>query len=233
MKLSTTLILLNAFPDKKIKSLGNRLLIDISKEYKIIDYQINLFLQTYKNINIVIVGSFETKKLKKYIDKRPYSKHIKFIDHEITPQANIGLSILSAIGHMTSDRVILYSSNLLLDRNTLQRLNKCNSSFVVSIKDTVGHVGCSSYDNYILHCFYGIGDKIYDMVSLNKDGIDIVKKCLISYPNIEKLYLFEILNLCLTHDAKILMLHVNHKSIRSIESSDNLDSIKRFLNKSI
>ena len=52
MKLSTTLILLNAFPDKKIKSLGNRLLIDISKEYKIIDYQINLFLQIYKNINV-------------------------------------------------------------------------------------------------------------------------------------------------------------------------------------
>ncbi len=79
MKLSTTLILLNAFPDKKIKSLGNRLLIDISKEYKIIDYQINLFLQIYKNINVVIVGSFETKKLKKYIK-------IKYVKKNILPQ---------------------------------------------------------------------------------------------------------------------------------------------------
>ena len=65
----TSIIIIHSLPDKKIKSLGNKALINIGTE-NVIDYQIGFCNKLAKNNEIIVIGAFESKKLQKYLNKK-------------------------------------------------------------------------------------------------------------------------------------------------------------------
>ena len=61
-----SVILLNALPDKKAKSIGNRCMVSIKNNMNILDYHIHSIKNIFKNPEIIIIDGFDTKKIKKY-----------------------------------------------------------------------------------------------------------------------------------------------------------------------
>ena len=227
MKTNTSVILLNAFPDKKIKSLGNKILLDIKKDYKIIDYQIDMLNKIYSNPEIIIVGGFENKRVKKYLSKLQ-THNIKYIDHELDNSLNIGHSIVVAMDLVSKPNLVIVNSSILLRGKVIDQLKKTKKSFILAQHNVVGSVGCRTDANQMAqHCFYGLKDKIFDFVYLDSSNVSILKKCLKTSPNVSRFFLFEILNGCLDLGADLRLLYIEEKDILSIDNTEGVRLLKK------
>lgn len=216
-----SIMLLNAFPDKKIKSIGNKELIKLSNTKCLIDYKIDLFNTLYHHPEIIIVGGFEGKKLSKYLLSKKYKT--KYIEHEPKDIWNSGKSIMEGLDRVSGNSLLISSSSVVLDYSAIPNLQKTKSSFVVYQSQKSENIGCVVDDNNnIVRCFYGLDNCIYDMLFLDSQGIRSLRS-IVNNTDISKMYLFEIINLCLLNGTQINMIKTNKKSVQTI---DSIDSVK-------
>lgn len=229
MKNNFSIILLNAFADKKIKSLGNKYLIKINKSYHIIDYQIQFLQSIFNNPQIIIVGGFDSKRLKKYIDNNLNEKcGISYIDHDIEEITNIGTSIRKGMDIVRNDNVWVLNANILLGLQLRDTINKnLSHSFVLThkAKSSIGFI--SDETNKLVNCYYDLPYSILDSVFIHKK--DFIKFTNICSTSIEQLYFFEVLNLCSNANITLRTVEIPSKYIYSIDSIANIEKIKKKL----
>jgi hypothetical protein len=226
-----SVVLLNALPDKKIKSLGNKGLIKIYKDINLIDYHIDFFNQLFKNPEIIIVGGFDSKRLYKYIkSKNSYKNKIKYIDHDIDDNTNIGQSIITALDSISNNNVLLHNCSVVLDKELISIIKKSTQSFILSQKSR-GEIGCLSSDGLVINCFYDLSDKIYDSLFLLERDFKFIKQLSVEDINFHKLYMFEILNLCVAYGASIQLIYGKNTMFKTIENSDSIKSLQRLCKK--
>lgn len=225
-----SIIYLNAFPDKKIKSLGNKGLIKISHNKYLIDYNLSMINKFYNNSNIIVVGGFESKKLLKYLtNSKAFTKSkndLNYIEHQPDDRWNIGKSIYEALINNETESATIYNSSLFLDPKIFITAKKQTSSFVLCKSGKADGVGCVTNNNLITQCFYGLENTIYDFLYLDKNALSFLKKHIIN-SNIDKLYLFEIINLCVDNNIEIKLVNINKKFIQTIDSIQSINSIKQ------
>lgn len=229
MKHNLSIILLNALPDKKIKSLGNKYLIKINKYNNIIDYQIKFLQLLFTNPQIIIVGGFESKRLKKYIDNNYIDKkyNIKYITHDIDDTTNVGTSISVAMDHVLYNNVWILNSNILLGSQLSHIISKnLSHSFVLTHKGK-NSIGYIDYQSQLINCYYDLPNTILDSIFIHKTDFDQFNK--ICNSNIQKLYFFEVLNLCSEANIKLSTVDVSSKYIYYINSINNIEKIKNKL----
>lgn len=229
--MNKSIILLNAFPDKKIKSLGNKGLIQISNNCNLIDYQIRFFEKLYGDPEIIIVGGFDNKRLYKYIhnNKKTYNSKIKHIEHEIDDSINIGKSIRIGLDNISNNTALVHNCSTVLNTKLVNKLKKHDESFIIAEKNINGHIGCISQDGYILNCFYDLSDKIYDFIYFNQKSLQILKDISKSNIYFDKLYLFEILNLCIDSGSKMKLLYIEERLASNIDSIQSIKLLKKYL----
>jgi hypothetical protein len=224
-----SIIYLNAFPDKKIKSIGNKGLIKLSNSKCLIDYNINILNKYYSNSEIIIVSGFESKKLFKYLNHtNAFAKsknNILYTEHNPDDGWNVGKSISTALVNNTSDTATIYSSSLFIDPKVFDKIKKQPTSFVLSRTGKNDGVGCITNDDMIAQCFYGLENTIYDFVYLDQKAFDFLKQY-IKYKNIDKLYLFEIINLCIDNGIQMKLFNINKKLIQIIDSTHSINVLK-------
>lgn len=220
-----SIILLNAFPDKKLKSLGNKCLIKLSSNCYLIDYHINIFNKLFNNPEIIIVGSFESKRLYKYLKQEYVDENIKYIEHDIDRMSNIGMSIQSGISIATHTNILAINSSVLLNKNF--RINTQKSSIVMNLKHA-GNIGCVLYNNKVINCYYGLNNEIYDILYICSNDSDKFNHIL-SMPDIKKLYMFEIMNLCINNNITLSAIDVKDKVPHIIDSNEKIKKLKNKL----
>ncbi len=225
MKHNYSIILLNALPDKKIKSLGNKYLIKINKSHNIIDYQIKFLKSIFHNPQIIVVGGFESKRLKKYIDNNLIKKHnIVCVNHDIDDNTNVGTSIQIGVQQVRAGNVWILNSNVLLASklsNTVQK--NLTRSFVLTHKSK-SNIGYISQNNKLINCYYDLPCSILDSVFIHQNDFDKFKNVCSS--TIEQLYFFEVLNLCSEANIKLSTVDVPSKYVYSVDSITNIEKIK-------
>ena len=226
MKHKYSIVLLNALPDKKIKSLGNKCLIPVSKKLYLIDYQIKLLNHIFKSPEIIIIGSFDSKKLKKYIENTFTSKNIKYVEHEIGSTTNIGASIKAGMSEVSHTNCWLINSSIVFHKNITENLKKnLNKSFVVThnAKGNIGYI----VDNhqFLTHCYYDLPNTILDSLYISSNDFQTFNS--IIDKDITKLYMFEIINLCLTNNIKIKSIPIPTKSVHYIDSMNSIELLKK------
>lgn len=222
--MNTSIILLNAFPDKKIKSLGNKYLLKINSNEYLIDYKIKLLKNLYNNPEIILIGGFDSKKLYKHIIKH-YS-NIIYISHDFSSKYNIGKSILHGVERVTGESCFILNSNIIINKDIKQILD-INSSGVLTQKNNKSmSVGCITNDGRVVNCYYGLSNQLYDALYIHKKDMSIFKKIINNTANIEKLFLFEIINLCIENNIIIKSNLINKKFIHTIDSNTQLKNLK-------
>lgn len=223
--MKNSVILLNALPDKKIKSIGNKCLLPINKKINLLDYHINTIYRIYKNPEIIIVCGFDTKKIKKYINDK--YKNIKYIDHDVNEYTNIGESLVSGLGLVTNDNCLIINANNILHKKAIDKIIQNNDEFsYVLTKKICGDIGfISDVSKKIINCYYGLPNCICEVLYINKEQFkDFLK---IKNHDISKMYLFEIINYCISMNINIQSINIPDSAITLLE---NLQNIKR-LNK--
>jgi bifunctional N-acetylglucosamine-1-phosphate-uridyltransferase/glucosamine-1-phosphate-acetyltransferase GlmU-like protein len=228
MKHSISIIVLAAFPDKKIKSLGNKSLLKVSKNTTLLEHQISALCEIYKKPQIIVVGGFEGKRLNKLISSSSHTKGVEYIEHAMLPTFNIGKSVNDGIKIATSNNILIYNSSLVLKRKAFSKiLNNKKQSYVLCTKDTKGDIGCIDDNNSLINCFFDIGHKVYDFLYLSeKDGLVLKNMCKSGMVK-DNLYLFEIINLCIGQNMSISTLDVNEKEVKIIDSMDSITSLQK------
>lgn len=225
MKYNYSIILLNALPDKKIKSLGNKYLIKINKSSNIIDYQIKFLQSIFYNPQIIIVGGFESKRLKKYIDTN--FKNIQYVDHDINETTNVGASIQNGMKYVKHKNVWILNSNILMNLPSCKIINKnLSGSFVLTYKSK-NNIGYISDNNKLINCYYDLPNGIIDSVFIHQNDIDKFKE--ICDSNIQQLYFFEVLNLCSEANISLSTVDLPKKYLHSIDSVANIEKLKNKL----
>lgn len=220
--ITNSFILLNALPDKKTKSIGNRCMVELNNGYYILDYHIKFIKKIFKNPEIIIVGGFDTKKIKKYILSK--YKNIIHLEHDIDDYTNIGKSIEIGLKAINGSTCLLLNSNNIIHEGVLHKIkNSLQHSFVINsnIKGDVGLIANTD----LINCYYGLPKKIYDILYVDKNQIDI----LLSLKNITKLYFFEIINLCISNGMVIKPIEISKKNITIINNIKNIEKMKKNL----
>lgn len=215
-------VILNALPDKKIKYLGNKCLLNTNKNNLVIDSHIKTIRKLFKSTDISIIGGFDSKKLKKYIGLNLKYKDIKYIEHDITNYSNIGQSIKVAVSNMKNDTgCFLLNSNILLSPSIKIKIEKnTDKSFILT--QNHGDIGyITSDDNYITHCYYGLPNGILDALFISKQDLQAAKKVILN-TNIDRLYLFEVVNLLIENKINIIPVSTYKKHIEYIDSKYSL-----------
>lgn len=218
-----SVILLNALPDKKIKSLGNKCLINITKNINILDYHIRIINSIFKKPEIIVVGGFESKKLKKYIDGT--YKDIRYIDHSIDNNTNIGTSIYAGVKLLNSDNCFILNTTFILNKNIISLIKKyLDSSFVITSSNNLG-TGCIIDSNRITHCYYDLPSNFpLEAMYIHKNDINTFNH--ICDDNIKKLFFFELINLCINNNISLKQLNIPKKSFLLIDSMSSIQKIK-------
>lgn len=223
--MKNTVILLNALPDKKIKSIGNKCLLAINKKINLLDYHINTIYSIYKNPEIILVCGFDTKKLKKYISDK--YKNIKYVDHNIDEYTNIGESILSALNLITNNNCLIINANNILHKKAIDKIIKNGDagSYILT-KKTCGDVGfIADPSTKIINCYYGLPNSICEVLYINKQ--EFQKFIEIKNHNISKMYLFEIINHCINLNINIKAVSVPDSAITSLENLQNIKKLNK------
>lgn len=223
----TSVILIHSFPDRKIKSLGNRALISIGKS-NIIDYQIQFIKNLVRNPEIIVVGGFEHKKLSKHIHKK--HSNIKYIYHEITDTINIGLSVKLAVRVATGNELIIINGNILIDKRATKDIKSKykHINCILSTKQNKSTIGCIKDANNILqNCFFDLPQPIYDFISINKQSLVAVKDIIYETADLEKFYLFEIYNAIINRGIDLYTIDIDSRQIDIIDNIDIIQKITR------
>lgn len=227
----TSFIIIHSLPDKKIKSLGNRALINIGNE-TVIDYQIAFCKKICKNSDIVVIGAFESKKLCKYLHKK-YT-NIKYISHGLTDFTNIGYSVQHALNNIAYNNLCLINGNIFIDVSSISKIKKQISykeNFIITTKQRKSSVGyIKNKDGTIGHCFFDLPQSMYDMIYIDSKYADTFNYNVLS-KDMEKYYLFEIINDCIDHQIPFYGLDIDSRHLNIIENTETINKITRKNNK--
>jgi hypothetical protein len=225
MKINYSIIILNALPDKKIKSLGNKCLIKITKKNYLIDYLIKLLNHIFGSPEIIIVGGYDSKRLKKYVENNFSSNNIRYVEHEVDPNTNIGTSIKEAMKFVNHKNCWIINANLVFNKNIASIINKNIKKSFVMVNNDKGPVGyVLDKHNKLLNCYYDLPNSVLDSLYINKNDFDNFYE--ISQSKINKLYFFEIINLCIDGGLCLEPIDIPSKLIYTLDSVQNIENIK-------
>ena len=237
MSEKTSVLILGAFPDKNIKSLGNKGLIKINKNTNLVEYQIDFFQKAYKKPQIIIVGAFDGKRLNKFIIE--YNKNnktnIKYIEHPLDKYVNVGYSLKHAMKYVLHNNLVICDLSVALSPSSLATVSKPKFSFILAHKnkktrESIGFI-LDPNDKHIGHCFYGLPNDICDFIYLRTKDVKILNKVMKITQNIQKFFLFEILNACIDNGSKIEPIYMVKNKIALLNNTKDISSFRKSFNK--
>lgn len=218
---NTSVILLNAFPEKKIKTLGNKGLIDIQKNKKLIDYHIEYFKPLASNITIV--DGYDNKKMQKYLENKGYlkNKKIKYLYHDIGDGSNVGTSIIKGIKDINPNfGLLIHNTSIVLGKKTITKLNGTKHSFCLVQKNkNKNDIGCYAEKSKIVTCFYGLPLKLLDSIYIDKNKTNDFIKMINNTNKISNMFLFEIINIAIESSIQFEPLEISNNQVKHITSS--------------
>lgn len=197
-------LIIASVPDRSMKTLGNKGLIKIDQKNRIIDYQISQLKKIDANIQIIIACAFDAVKTRKYIEHRKYN-NVTIVTHEFDEFINVGRSIKECLGTIEKNNypLIIMNSGCVFKHKTLLNVTKNteNCYALISKKEEFeSKLGCTIDEGKIKFIFYGLGNKICEIFTLSKQGVDNLRKIHIK----DSMYLFEVMNALIGNGTTIL-----------------------------
>lgn len=222
--IKNSVIILDSPPDKKIKSIGSRCLIKLKKNTNILDYHIRVAKKILDNPQIIIACGFESKKIKKYVASK--YENIICIEYPIDNFTNIGTGLYDAIQHIPLTNCLVWNTNHILHVGAINKMRSYldlhpNASCILYSK-TKGSVGLLIDNDIVSHCYYDLPNNLYDIMYLSSTDLNKFY-CY----NMNKLYLFEIINRSINDGIKINPILINSKYITIINTVNNIEKVKK------
>ena len=206
---------------KRMKSHGPKSLIPIKYGQRILDRQVNLIDDYFKNYNLVIICGFEADKL---IAEAPASA-IK-IENELYENTNVARSIgLGLRSIPSSHRLLLINGDLVFTKNMMGSMSYDSSCLLVSDKHMGdGEVGCIiNKKGYLENLMYDLPMKWCQIAYFQGKELEELRNIACQRKN-KKLFTFEIINKII--DKGGIFKCIDNPSVKVIDVDTSKD-IKR------
>lgn len=217
------IVIISSLPDKSMKSIGNKALIDFHGA-TLIEHQINNIRTIYKKAKIIIVGGFEHKKLH---DKIKAKKNISYVYHEYNDYVNVGMAIKKALPILTNKPTIIMNIGFIFNPNIIESLNLDKDNVMINNnnKNFESKIGCIiDKKGRVEFIFYDLEKRLCEFIYLNTDGVAMMKSIQKDIRN--NMYLFEILNKLINMGMKLKISETN----QNILHFDHMKKLKQTQN---
>jgi len=220
-------ILIASMPDRSMRNMVNKALVHINKD-TYINHQIKNLLKINKKAKVLVVCSFESKKIYDNMIKHP---RVTYIQHKYHDYSNVGESLKTIIDYIPNDSVIhVLDLCMVIDPNVFKQIVFKESSIIVDqSKKFKSKIGCVTHNNTAEFVFYDLPQKICEHFYINKKDIILFKHILKTYIK-NNMYLFEIINTMISHNIKIHTIKINNNIIH-FNQTEQLQNIKNLFRK--
>jgi len=223
-----SVILLCDLPNYRMKSYGLTCLIDIDKQYKLIDYQISVIQKNFTNSEIIICAGFESDKLCKYITHKYNKKNVRIVENQIFDQTGPCESMRLALNNITNDKILVLDGNLIFDYTIFENFDTNLSSALLLDNISSDLEVCANTNELgnIEHFSYG-GQKSWSEIIFlrGKDTVNTLRK-IISSKDCKKKFVFEAFNELLKHKHNI-RCETRKSKIRKINNIKTYHKIRK------
>lgn len=220
-------ILIASMPDRSMRNMVNKALININKD-TYINHQIKNLLKINKKAKIFVVCSFESKKI---LDNMIEHPRVKYIQHKYHDYSNIGESLKTIIDHIPDETAVhVFDLSVVIDPSIFKKIIFKESSIIVNkSKKFKSKIGCIVNDDNAEFIFYDLPQKICEHFHISKRDTTLFKDIIKTHVK-NNMYLFEIINTIITHNIKMHILKINNNIIH-FNQTEQLSNIKNLFRK--
>lgn len=218
-------ILIASIPDKSLKNMNNKALININQE-PYINHQIKNLLKINKRAKIFVVCAFESKKI---LDNMIKNHRVYYINHEYNDCSNVGESLKSVISHIPDDTTIhIINLSMAIDPSVIKNIKFKQSSILVNhsirFKSKIGCIIDKS--NNAEFIFYDLPNRICEYLYITKQDNKRFKNIINNYVK-NTMYLFEVINTIIYHNIDIEAVKIKSNIIHfnQIEQIPNIKNL--------
>ncbi len=194
-------------------------LIHLASNEYLLERQIRLIRQQYKNPEIIIITGFQSEKIIPIIPKR-----IKIVENQHFEQTSVVKSIDMGLKVASYDETIIVYGDTVFNSFVLPKL-EINSSIVV---DTVGQmkddeVGLNIIDGQAIYFSYGFKPKWANIIYIGKNDIDRFRD-MVAAKESKRLFTFEILNKMIDKGCYIECIEPKNMKIIKIDTQKDVEA---------
>lgn len=213
---------------KGMKSVGNRSMLNIVDNMKIIDQQIHYLKSVHKHINITIATGYEHERVSAYLNKRYKNINILYNpEYKTTNEAtNIAMYLQSK---EDIDNLFIINGGILLKKHSILHnifKQQCSKIFLLNGSKPNFSLGCNKSAN-AEYIFYDLEQPWSECIFLTQNHIEICKN-IISSNVVHQMFAFELINKLLHHQP-INITTINKTQIMKISNINDLNKAKNFI----
>jgi choline kinase len=206
----------------RMMSYGIKSLIKIRNE-TIIDRQLRLIKQTFRNYEVILVCGFQADKLMNYTPN-----DIIKVENELYGHTNVVRSIGMGLRAATTNNVVIMYGDLVFNKETLHVPFDNDSIAIVTNTMSKDEVGCIENKGFIEHFCYDLPLRWAQIVYLTGAELELMKKMTWDRSK-SKMFGFEILNSMIDKGAVIKAVKPKKCKVMDIDSSKDITRASEIL----
>lgn len=213
-----TVVILAANIGYGMKSYGPKTLFNINDKETLLEYQINILQTTFPKCEIILVVGFQADRI---IKKCPPG--IRIVENQLYETTNEVEQIRLALNCTLTENVLIIKDDIVFNAETLRSITRDKSCLIYDSKNQIDNenIGITVVDDVATIFAYGINTKWCHIIYLTKKELNILKS-ICNRRNLERLYLFEVLNTMLKRIGKMKAIEPQAMEISKIDTSKNL-----------
>lgn len=223
-----TIILICDNPGYRMKSYGPTCLIDLIKNKKLLDLQVDVIKKIFDNFEIIICAGFDVDKISKYVRSKYKDINIRIVENQLFENTGPCESIRLAINNTNNNKIFILDGGLIFEKNIFNHFNFDISSILLEEYPCENlEIGANINENkQVEHLSFG-GHKIWsEILYLNNEMIIESLRKIINSAEYKRKFIFEALNELLKTNNK-LSYHINKTKINKISNIKTYHKIRK------
>ena len=209
---------------RRMKSYGCKSLLNIKNE-KLLDIQIKNIANAIPNYEIILITGFDSERL---MSQSPQDiikiENEKYYENNVVRSISIGLRATKE-----NDHILIIFGDVLLNEETLAKIDYQQSSIIISSYMSDNEVGCNINNKGNLeYMMFDLPNKWGHIIYLTSKELDLFKKNVWSKYK-DKKFCFEIINDIVTQGGKFKCIIDDDIRVMDIDTSKDLQKAQEFI----
>jgi len=209
---------------RRMKSYGCKSLLNIKNE-KLLDIQIKNIANAIPSYEIILITGFDSERL---MSQSPQDiikiENEKYYENNVVRSISMGLRATKE-----NDHILIIFGDVLLNEETLAKIDYQQSSIIISSYMSDNEVGCNINNKGNLeYMMFDLPNKWGHIIYLTSKELDLFKKNVWSKYK-DKKFCFEIINDIVTQGGKFKCIIDDDIRVMDIDTSKDLQKAQEFI----
>lgn len=210
----------------RMKSYGVKSLIKLTPKLTVIENQLNIISNTFKNYEVILITGFEACRV-----MRKTPSNIINIENERYDETNVCRSIGMGLRAATTNRVVIVYGDLVFNQEIFNTTFDKDSFVIVDPSNTMtdNEVGCTIMDGMLKQIMYDLPNKWSQIAFFTGKELEILKEITWNSEN-ERLYGFEVINQIIDQEGEFKAIVPDGAKVNDIDTSKDIPITKKIIN---